>query len=161
MDRAAILSPHHLTSPGSSYKTICFTMSARVCQMPYHQAAYPMRGRHSPVCFTQSYPPLLGIQLSSIQMHNRSQLKQTRLGHTLPTQATAIISTVFSTVHTAVVSAGPHSDFPWGSPQSALSLSLSGVYFASLPLHWTIFFMLKYRHVWGAQSGTTTEPRHH
>ena len=82
-------------------------------------------------CILHIHTPPLGIQLSSIQMHNRSRIKQKHSGHTLRTQATAIITLVFTMVHTGVVNVGLPSDFPRGSPHSP-PVSLSGVYLVSL-----------------------------
>lgn len=118
MDSAAVPSPPHLyRQQQQNHMFHC------VCVLDSHIAKLHIEwDDDTHQCILHIYTPPLGIQLSSIQMHNRSWIKQKHSGHTLRTQATAIITVVFTTVHTGVVNVGPPSDFPRGSPYSPLSL---------------------------------------
>lgn len=72
-------------------KTICFCAAACV-RLPYHQPAHPTRRQLGVFYIFDPPPALLGIQLPSIQTHNRSWIKQTHLGHTLAKREQPLLS---------------------------------------------------------------------
>ena len=120
-------SPHRLTSPGSGYKTICFSLCVCVCVCVCVRTAI---SAILPGCISNEMATLTTvfyIFLHPPQVFSCHQSKCTieaissknYSGHTLQTQVTAIVTVAFTT---GVVNIGPPYDFPWGSPHKPLSL---------------------------------------